>query len=91
MAKKRDRLEIIFTVLKIIQDHGNTIKPTPLLRYTNISSQSFSEYYKELLEKGLIKEEIDKKGRKSVGLTEKGFSFLSRYRVILGFIEEFEL
>lgn len=91
MAKKRDRLEIIFTILKLIQDHDNSIKPTPLLRYTNISSQSFSEYYKELIEKGLIREIVDKKGRKHVSLTDKGFSFLSKYRVILGFIEEFEL
>jgi len=91
MVKKRDRLEIIFTILKIIQDHDNSIKPTPLLRYTNISSQSFAEYYKELLDKGFIREIVDKKERKHVSLTDKGFAFLSKYRVILGFIEEFEL
>ncbi len=91
MAKKRDRLEIIFTILKIIQDHDNSIKPTPLLRYSNISSQSFGEYYNELIEKGLIREIADKKGRKHISLSDKGFSFLSKYRLILGFIEEFEL
>lgn len=88
---KRDRLEIIYSILKIIQDHNNSIKPTPLLRYTNISSQSFSDYYKELIEKEFIREEFDKKQRKYVTLTDKGFGYLAKYREIMGFIEEFEL
>jgi predicted transcriptional regulator len=88
---KRDRLEIIYNILKIVQDKGNSIKPTPLLRFANISSQSFSEYYKELIEKGLIREEQDKKARKYITLTDKGFKFINKYKLILGFIEEFEL
>ena len=91
MAKKRDRLEIIYNMLKIIQEHNNSIKPTPLLRYTNISSQSFSEYYKELIEKGFIREEKQKNGRIYVTLTDKGFNYLEKYQYILGFIDEFEL
>ncbi len=91
MSRKRDRLEIIFSILKIVQNHRSSIKPTPLLRYANISSQSFSEYYKELIEKGLIREAIDKKGRKYVTLTDKGFEYIEKYKVILGFIDEFEL
>lgn len=91
MLRKRDRLEIIFDILKIIQNNHNSIKPTPLLRYANISSQSFSEYYNELSEKGLIREAIDKKRRKYVTLTDKGFRYIEEYNVILGFIDEFEL
>ncbi|MBT3406422.1 hypothetical protein HN419_04605 [Candidatus Woesearchaeota archaeon] len=91
MPKKRDRLEIIYTILKIIHNHDNSIKPTPLLRYTNVSSQSFLEYYNELLDKELIREEYDKKKKKYITLTDKGFSFLEKYKLILGFIEEFEL
>ena len=89
--RKRERLEIIFTILKIIQDRGNSIKPTPLLRYSNVSSQSFSEYYNELLEKGFIRENLDKKGKKYISLTDKGFKYIEKYKVILGFIDEFEL
>lgn len=91
MSRKRDRLEIIYNILKIIQDKGNSIKPTPLLRFSNVSSQSFNEYYKELLEKDLIREEFDKKDKKYVTLSDKGFSYLEKYKAILGFIEEFEL
>ena len=90
-SKRRDRLEIIYSILKIIQKHHNNIKPTPLLRYANISSQSFNQYYGELKEKELISEEFDKKNRKSITLTEKGFNYIEKYSVILNFIDEFEL
>jgi predicted transcriptional regulator len=91
MAKKRNRLEIIYEMLKIVREHHNSIRPTPLLRYTNISSQSFSEYYREMREKGFVREEPDKNGRKFVSLTDKGFQFLDKYSMIRGFIKEFEL
>ena len=88
---KRSRLDIIYTILGIIRQYNNSIRPTPLLRYTNISSQSFSEYFKELKAKQFVREELDKKGRKYVSLTDKGFKFLEKYRILKGFIEEFEL
>jgi predicted transcriptional regulator len=91
MQKKRDRLEIIYSILKIIHDNKNSIRITPLLRFSNISSQSFSDYYKELIEKQLIREEPDKKGKKYISLTDKGFNFLEKYKLILGFIDEFDL
>ena len=91
MAKKRDRLEVVYDILKIIRNHNNSIKPTPLLRYSNLSSQSFSEYYKELIEKEFVKEIVDKKDKKFITLTDKGFRYLEKYKTILGFISEFEL
>jgi len=91
MVKKRDRLEIIYSILKIIQDSNNSIKRTPLLRFTNISSQSFSEYYDELITKEFIREVVDKKDKTYVTLTDKGFEYLKKYTFILGFIDEFEL
>ena len=91
MTRKRDRLEVIYNILKIIQDHHNSIKPTPLLRYSNLSSQSFSDYFNELSDKGFIKEIFDKKGRKYITLSDKGFKYLEKYKYIIGFIDEFEL
>ena len=88
---KRGKLEIMRDVLKIIQDNRNSIKPTPLLRKSQMSSAGFKEYYVELIEKGLIREIIDEKQDKYVILTEKGFKFLERYRAIVDFIDEFEL
>ena len=89
--KKRDRLGVIYDILKIIRDKNNSIKPTPLLRYSNLSSNSFSEYYNELTSKEFVKEITDKKGRKYITLADKGFKYLEKYNLILGFIDEFEL
>ena len=89
--KKRDRLGVINDFLKIIQENNNSIKPTPLLRKSNLSSQSFTEYYKEMLDKGFIKEAKDKKERKYLTLTDKGFKYLQKYNMITGFIDEFDL
>lgn len=89
--RKRGRLEIIYDILKIIRDNDNSIKPTPLLRFSNLSTTGFSEYLTELKEKGLVKELEDKNGRKYITLCDKGFSFLERYRHLKGFIREFNL
>lgn len=87
---KRGKLEIIQDILRIIQKNQNKIKPTPLLRKSNLSFQRFSEYQKEMLEKGFIKENIEK-GSRYIILTEKGFRFIEKYKTIVNFIEEFEL
>ena len=89
--RRRDRLEVIYDILKIIRHYNNSIKPTPLLRYSNLSSQSFSDYLTELLEKGFVKEITDEKGKKFLTLTDKGFRYLEKYKMILGFIDEFGL
>jgi predicted transcriptional regulator len=90
-VKKRDRLEVIFDILKTIRNHQNSIKPTPLLRYSNLSSTSFAEYYGELITKGFVKEIINQQGKKYITLTDKGFKYLEKYKLIVGLIEEFEL
>jgi len=89
--KKRERLEVIYDILKIVQNNHNSIKPTPLLRQSNLSSQGFAEYYQELLSKELIKEILDKKGKKYITLTDKGFAYIEKYKTIVGFVEEFGL
>jgi predicted transcriptional regulator len=91
MSRKRDRLEVINDILRVIQEHQNSIKQTPLLRYSNLSSQRFYEYYQELVGKGLVKEIFDRKGIRYVTLTDKGFKYLDRYKMIKGFIEDFDL
>lgn len=78
-------------VLRIIQDNHNSIKTTPLLRKSNISSVRFKDYLNELLKKDLVKEVIDKKNEKFISLTDKGFRFLEKYKIIIDFIDEFEL
>lgn len=88
---KRDRLEVIFDILRIIKEHNNSIKPTPLLRFSNLSFKSFSEYEVELFDKNFIKIIKDKKDRKHYTLTDKGFDYIEKYRQIVKFIQDFEL
>ena len=88
---KRERLEVIYDILDTIKEHNNSIKPTPLLRYSNLSFNSFQEYEEELLLKDLIVQNFDKKQKKYYSLSDKGFKYLEKYRIILNFIEEFEL
>jgi predicted transcriptional regulator len=90
-VKKRDRLEVIYDILNIISESNNSIKPTPLLRKSNLSSQSFNEYLKDLLEKDLIKEINDNKHKKYYSLSDNGFKYLDKYKMIIGFIEDFDL
>ena len=86
---KRNRLEIIRDILKIVRGSNEGIKPTPLLRRSNISSSRFKEYFEEILEKGFIREE-GSKGKKIL-MTEKGNRFLEKYSLIVGFVDEFGL
>jgi predicted transcriptional regulator len=85
---KRNKLEIVRDVLKIIQENRQ-IRPTPLLRKSNISSSRFKEYYSELLDKEFILETDEK--NKQIKLTEKGQRYLEKYLAIVNFIDEFDL
>ena len=90
MAKKRERLEVIRDILKSISS-SRQIKPTRLLYASNLSPQMFKEYINELITKGFIKFEIDKKEKKTFSITSKGQEFLQEYRVIENLIENFGL
>ena len=85
---KRNKLEIIRDILKIIQKN-RSIRPTPLLRKSNLSSSQFKKYYLELLNKKFLKETYGK--NKTITLTEKGQKYLEKYLTIINFIDEFEL
>lgn len=87
---KREKLEVIKDILKIIQDNHNSIKLTPLLRKSNLSSKRFYIYLRELIEKEFVREMKDKKG-KHISLTIKGHRYLEKYQNIVNFIEEFDL
>jgi predicted transcriptional regulator len=91
MGKKRDRLEVIYDVLSVIRRKDNSVKPTPLLRLSNLSSQRFAEYMQDLKDKEFILELKDSKGRKYITMTDKGFKYLEKYKMIKGFIEDFDL
>ena len=87
---KRGKLDIMKDILSIIHQSHDSIKITPLIRQSNMSSARFKEYYSELIEKKLVKE-ISNNGNKFISLTDKGHRFLEKYKTIVSFIEEFEL
>ena len=62
MAKKRERLEVIWDILKVIMDNGS-MGPTRLLYASNLSPQMFKEYVEELKDKRFI-EENENEGKK---------------------------
>ena len=86
---KRNKLEIMKDILEIVKDN-NHIKPTPLLRKSNLSSTNFKLYFNDLSKKQFI-QEINVKDEKFIKLTEEGFRFLEKYKNIIDFINEFGL
>lgn len=91
MVQKRERLEVIYDVLKVIADNKNSIKPTPLLRFSNLNFNSFAVYEAELIEKDFVRVLEDNKGKKCYTLTDKGFNYLDKYKMIKEFISDFDL
>jgi len=86
MARKRNRLEIIYDILKVIA--GKKMKPTHIMYKSNLSHTLMKEYIEELKQKELIKEELNKKG-KTYSITIKGRNYLNEYHRILRFTESF--
>ena len=87
---KREKLEVIRDILNIIKENHNSIKLTPLLRRSNLSSKRFYIYLRDLLDKEFVKEIKDKNG-KHISLTIKGHRYIEKYQNIINFIDEFEL
>lgn len=88
---KRGKLEIMKDILDIINQNGNSIRSTPLMRRSNLSTARFKDYFEEILEKGFVHEVTNRSGERFISLTTKGFSFLEKYKTIVDFIDEFSL
>jgi predicted transcriptional regulator len=90
MKKKRDRLQVIYDILKPISEKNGKIKPTHILYKSNLSHQMMEEYLTWLLEKGFIIENKVPKG-KTYSITLKGRDYLNEYKTIINFTESFGL
>lgn len=89
--RKRERIEIIHDILKAIMDKGKNVRPTHILYKSNLSSQMLKEYLNELIEKGFIQEQFDKKKNKTFILTDRGYKYLEDFSVIRNFMESYDL
>ena len=90
MSKKRNRLEIVRDILKVIKDKNGRIKPTHIMYKSNLSHQMMEEYLKELVNKNFIAQTKNKNG-KSYVITEKGLEYLDKFRFIMEFTDSFGL
>ena len=90
MNRKRERLEIIYDVLKAVQDKRGNVKPTHILYKSNLSPQMLKDYLTELIEKEFILENLEKNS-KNYDLTDKGHKYIEDYKVIKAFTVSYGL
>ena len=90
MERKRNKLEVVYDILKVINNKNGKIKPTHILYKSNLSYIMMKEYLGELIEKGLIKEQTFN-GKKSYLVTKKGTDYLEKFNLIQNFTDSFGL
>lgn len=90
MTKKRTRLEIIKDILEVVKNKSGKIKQTHILYKSNLSNQMMDLYLKELIEKKFITPS-ENKNTKVFSITEKGLTYLNKYKLISEFTQSFGL
>lgn len=90
MERKRNRLEIIYDMLKIIQERGGKIKKTHLMYKANLSHNQLKLYLDDLIKKGLV-EKSSLGSNHFVHVTNKGREFSLKYSRIREFEKTFGL
>ncbi len=90
MKPKRERLELIYDILKSIKEKNGKIKPTHIMYKANLSPKMLNEYLEYLIQNNFINETKDGKN-KSYSLTLRGFDYLNKYSVIVEFVDSFGL
>jgi predicted transcriptional regulator len=88
-SKRRTKIEIVNDILKAMQNKGGRIKPTHLLYKSNLSHKKMMEYVEELMNNGMMTEEVLKGGNKMYHITQKGFDYLAQYKQIREFSNAF--
>ena len=74
MERKRNRVEIMHDMLKIIQERDGKIKKTHLMYKANLSHKQMKSYLKELIDKDLL-ENRESDGKSILCITKKGRDF----------------
>jgi predicted transcriptional regulator len=90
MERKRNRVEIIHDMLRIIQEKGGRIKRTHLMYKANLSHKQMTSYLKELASNSLIKDQKTEE-RSLILITEKGRDFFVKYSQMREFEKTFGL
>jgi len=78
MSKRRSRMEIVYSVLKVIGEDGRGARKTRILYKSNLSHPLLSKYLDFVTEYGLVRSE--KSNEKPVyHLADKGREFIRTY------------
>ncbi|MFW5852909.1 MAG: winged helix-turn-helix domain-containing protein [Nanoarchaeota archaeon] len=88
-SKRRTKIEIIYDILKAIQNRGGQIKPTHLLYKSNLSHKKMIEYVGELIEKEMMRENAVANGNKMYVITNKGLNYIAQFKQIQQFSDAF--
>lgn len=88
---RRAKQDIVFDMLRAIQEKGGTIKPTHLLYKSNLSHSRMKQLLAELTEKNLVQNGVSKDGHGVLVLSEQGYAFLSKWQQLKAFTEAFGL
>lgn len=83
-------MQVIYDILRKIQEKDGKIKPTHIMYKANLSHKMLDEYLTELMEKKLVIEHDQKTG-KTYGLSDKGHEFIAKYKMVTEFLESFGL
>ncbi len=87
---KRSKLDIVYDMLRAIEDKGGKIIPTHLLYKSNLSHQRMKLYLEELKQRNLIAETRFKE-KLHYMLTDEGRKFVQNYKQMKQFTEAFGL
>ncbi|MBI4451091.1 hypothetical protein HY642_03890 [Candidatus Woesearchaeota archaeon] len=90
MAERRNQMDIVFDILRSIQDAGGRLKPTHVLYKSNLSHGRMKEYLDQLKGKGMISEQQEKQHNMIV-ITDYGLKFLEEYKKVREFTDAFGL
>jgi len=89
MNSKRDKVAIIHDILLLIRSKDGEAGPTFIMYKANLSHQMLTEYIFEMLSKGFIEEKVNKKGKKSYSIIDKGHDFIKGYQTIRKFFDSY--
>ena len=90
MERKRNRVEIIHDMLRIIQEKGGKIRKTHLMYKANLSHKQMTSYLNELIENELI-ENLKVGDKNMIGIKVKGRDFFFKYSQMREFEKTFGL
>jgi len=87
---KRSKIDIVYDMLRAIEDKGGRIIPTHLLYKSNLSHQRMKLYLGELKQKSMIVE-TQVKEKTFFELTDVGRKFIQNFKQMKEFTQAFGL